>query len=214
MKIAIASRLMEASSNKLVLGTLIASIKVTPASEEFQSLLAERAANHPINIAASQGVQAVKETYRKLGKTKLSEFKGSNEALLLRLQKNQGIPNINNVVNINNLLSIDSERSVGSYDLDKLSGDIIFRPGNHKEEYTATKKRSIDLTNLPLLADEQGPFGSPTSDSDRALIREETKNLMLIIFSFDGEAHLEAQLNQASALLEKYAAATNIQKFM
>jgi DNA/RNA-binding domain of Phe-tRNA-synthetase-like protein len=132
--------------------------------------------------------------------------------LWLRLIDGKSLYKINNVVDAQNLVSIQAVRSIGSYDLDKLQGSIVFRPGNEGEHYPSTKKRTMDLAQLPLLADDLGPFGSPTSDSDRALIRPETKRVVSIIYAFDDDredSSLLAQLNQLRSHFERFCGAEN-----
>ncbi|KXN68036.1 hypothetical protein CONCODRAFT_166854 [Conidiobolus coronatus NRRL 28638] len=82
-----------------------------------------------------------------------------------------------------------------------------------EEKYTGTTKRPLKLSNLPVLCDENGPFGSPTSDSDRALIKESTTSLMTVIFSFDGTEKLEEQVSQIATLLQKYANASDVNTY-
>ena len=53
--------------------------------------------------------------------------------------------------------------------------------------------------------DEEGPFGNPTSDNDRTMITDATKDLLLVYYAFDGDADLQGLLDEAKELLEKYA---------
>jgi hypothetical protein len=49
-----------------------------------------------------------------------------------------------------------------------------------------------------------GPFGSPTSDSVRTMIKEDTSELFMVFFDF-GNFHLtEKYVIRAKELLEKY----------
>ena len=132
----------------------------------------------------------MRDTYKNLG-LRLSDYKGSNEALLRRILSKKGLYQINTVVDINNYISVESLRSVGSYDLSQLVGDITFRRGLSNEKYIGTTNRSMVLKNLPVLCDDKGPFGSPTSDSNRALIKETTSEVLTVIYSFDGPNFLE-----------------------
>lgn len=145
---------------------------------------------------------------------RLSDYKGSNEALLKRVLSSKGLYQINTVVDTNNYVSIESLRSVGSYDLSQLAGDITFRKGLPNEKYTGTTNRSLFLKNLPVLCDENGPFGSPTSDSNRALINETTTDVLTVIYSFDGPSFLEEQLLKVKDLLKTYAAGETFSMFI
>ena len=65
----------------------------------------------------------------------------------------------------------------------------------------------INIAELPLFADDAGPFGSPTSDSERAMITMDAKNIMIVIISFTGQDHLRGQLQRTANLLCDYAGA-------
>lgn len=204
-------------NNKLRLGVVFADVKVEKSSQKLDELIKEEVLKVQMklkgvdDLSSVNEIKAVRDTYKKL-ELKTSAFLGSNEALLKRVKQGKELYKINNVVDINNLVSIQCRRSIGSYDLDKLQGDIQFRAGLENEEYTGTTKRSMSLKNLPVLVDSKCPFGSPTSDSKRALIVNETKKFMMVVFSFDGENNLSEQLEEISKLLICYANAQNVQK--
>jgi len=65
----------------------------------------------------------------------------------------------------------------------------------------------LNIEDLPLLADAAGPFGSPTSDSERTMIRPETAQLLMVLFSFGGSAGLNDWLEETAKLLAKFASA-------
>lgn len=97
-------------------------------------------------------IKSLRKTYKASG-LKLSEYIGSNEALLKRIASGKGIYFINNLVDINNYVSISSKQSLGSYDLSKIVGDVEFRFGKEGENYIGTTNRPLKLKGLPLLAD-------------------------------------------------------------
>ena len=61
-----------------------------------------------------------------LGKD-VKRYRNSAEALNRRVLQGKGLYQINNVVEVNNLISLDTGYSLGSYDLEKLEGDIVFK---------------------------------------------------------------------------------------
>jgi DNA/RNA-binding domain of Phe-tRNA-synthetase-like protein len=216
-KITVNKELVDASKGLLTLGVIISKVKVEKINQELWGLLqtsGESQKRYDSNkINEIEQIKALRDTYKNLG-LKLSEYKGSNEALLKRVLTNKGLYQINTVVDVNNYISINSLRSVGSYDLSNVIGDIEFRRGKVEEKYTGTTKRPLKLNNLPVLCDENGPFGSPTSDSDRALIKDSTTSLMTVIFSFDGTENLEEQVSQMATLLQKYANASDVNTYL
>jgi DNA/RNA-binding domain of Phe-tRNA-synthetase-like protein len=120
------------------------------------------------------------------------------------------------VVDINNLVSLETLHSTGSYNLTNLKPPIVFRIGRHGESYKGIGKDFINIAELPVFADEHGPFGSPTSDSERAMITMDTKDILIVIIAFTGSRNLPEQLRRTVNLLCTYAQASeeNIQTFI
>ena len=149
-------------------------------------------------------IKALREAYRTLGKDP-SRYRGSQEALLRRILQGKGLYKINTVVDINNLVSLESRHSVGSYNMGRLKPPIVFRKGKPEESYKGIGKETINIAGLPVFADELGPFGSPTSDSERAMITTDTQSMLMVIISFTGSQLLCRHIDRAKALLSTYA---------
>ncbi len=215
-RISISKELIEASGGILVLGVVTAKVQVSSLNQSLWDLLQDSGKSQkkhdPKTISELIPIKALCDAYKNLG-VKVSSYPGSNAALLKRILSDKGLYQINTVVDINNYISITSLRSVGSYDLSKLSGDIEFRPGKPGETYIGTTKRAINLEHLPVLCDQDGPFGSPTSDSSKALIQDSTTDLITVIFSFDGNQLLQEQMHEMTRLLTQYAGATNVHTY-
>lgn len=131
----------------------------------------------------------------------------SSEALCRRIRQGKDLYRINSVVDANNLISLETGFSLGSYDADRLQGDLRLRLGKPGEAYAGIGKDDIDLDGLPVLADALGPFGSPSSDSRRAMIRPETKHVLTVIYGFSGPKSLEAALVLARERFTAFAGA-------
>ena len=117
---------------------------------------------------------------------------------------------VNNIVDINNLISLETLYSVGTYDLDKVKGSITFTVGEENERYEGFGRGSINLENLPVFDDEEGKFGSTTSDSVKAMITDDTTHILMNIIAFEEDENLETYIEYSKALLEKFADATII----
>ena len=63
---------------------------------------------------------------------------------------------------------------------------------------------------FPVFRDEEGAFGTPTSDSVRTCVSKETTRFLMIIIDY-GASSLPLATKMAISLLEKYAGATNIE---
>ena len=155
-------------------------------------------------------VKGLRDAYKALGKDP-SRYRGSQEALTRRILQGKGLYQINTIVDINNLVSLETMHSVGAYNVDNLKSPVVFRIGKPGESYKGIGKDVINIAELPLFADEQGPFGSPTSDSERAMITMDAKNIMIVIISFTGQDRLKGQLQRTASLLCDYAGASRDQ---
>jgi DNA/RNA-binding domain of Phe-tRNA-synthetase-like protein len=120
------------------------------------------------------------------------------------------LPQINSVVDAINLVSVESRLPVGLYDLGHVVGDIVFRAGRAGEAYKGIGKYDLNLEGLPLFADTVGPHGSATSDSERTMVTAETKEVLAVIVSFGGPEGLDRWTQRLGALLQQYAAGTDI----
>jgi len=164
----------------------------------------------PRVVLESLQISATRAAYKALGKDP-ARYRGSAEALLRRVIAGKGLPEINAVVDIINLVSVESRLPIGLYDLAHLSGDTVFRAGRAGETYKGIGKYDLNLEGLPVFADAQGPYGSPTSDSERTMVTSETKQVLAIIISFGGREGLDRWAQRMSDLFGRFAAGQNCQ---
>jgi DNA/RNA-binding domain of Phe-tRNA-synthetase-like protein len=164
----------------------------------------------PRALLESPKILATRAGYKVLGKDP-ARYRGSAEALLRRIVSGKGFPQINSVVDIINLVSVESRLPIGLYDLAHVKGDITFRTGRAGESYKGIGKYDLNLEDLPLFSDEEGPHGSPTSDSERTMVTPATQNIAAILVSFGGAEGLESCCQRMSSLLQKHCEGQEIQ---
>lgn len=111
-------------------------------------------------------------------------------------------------------ISVKSGLSVGSYDLGNIRGAIVFHKAEHGEVYTGIGKDFIDMENMLVLADGDGIFGSSMSDSTRAMVTENAKDVLVVVYCFENDIDLEALLNAAKRDFEQYAAVQDIEAWI
>ncbi|MBP3708370.1 MAG: hypothetical protein J6J36_07240 [Clostridia bacterium] len=165
------------------------------------------------SIGNEKNIMAARALYKGIGKDPY-RYRISSEALIRRIVQGKGMYQINNVVDCNNLISISTKLSVGSYDCDKLGEAIEFRVGNKEESYKGIGKETINVEKLPVFADENGAYGSPTSDSEKSMITQSSKNILTILISFDKDFDMDNEIIKAKMLLEKYANAEDIETYI
>ena len=156
------------------------------------------------------GIRGSRAVYKAFGRNP-GRYRVSSEALLRRIRRGDELYHINSVVDVNNLISVKSGLSVGSYDLEKIHGSIILRKAMQGEGYTGIGKDFLDMENMLVLADEDGIFGSSMSDSTRAMVTENTKDVLVIIYCFEKEIDLSALLTYGKDAFEQFAGAANIE---
>ena len=158
----------------------------------------------PRAVLDSPAIRSTRTGYKALGKDP-ARYRGSAEALLRRILSGKSLPQINSVVDIINLVSVESRLPIGLYDLAHLQGNITFRAGRTGETYKGIGKYELNLEGLPVFSDEQGPHGSPTSDSERTMVTQATTLVLAILVSFGGTEGLQTFCERMASLLQKYA---------
>lgn len=200
------------------LGVLTAKVEVAERDADLWREIEARVAAleamlETTEIAAIPAIAATRAAYKALGKDP-SRYRGSAEAMLRRISQGKGLYTVNTVVDVNNLVSIESFFSIGLYDLRYVKPPVFFRRGGEGETYQGIAKGEINLQGLPIFADEEGPFGNPSSDSARTMVRADTTDVLMAIVSFSGPSGLDAALSRAASLLERYAHAREIRRSM
>lgn len=155
-------------------------------------------------------IAATRSAYKALGKDP-ARYRGSAEALLRRILAGKGLPQINAIVDIINLVSAESRLPIGLYDRARVTGEVVFRAGRAGETYKGIGKYDLNLEGLPVFCDTIGPHGSPTSDSERTMVTDQTKQVLAIIVSFAGQEGLENSAQRIVDLLQRFASGQNCQ---
>ena len=135
------------------------------------------------DIPKREEIAAARRAYRAFGKDP-SRYRCSAEAMCRRIVQGKGLYHINNVVDCGNLFSIRTGYSLGIYDAEKVGEKIIWRVAPEGTCYKGIGKDEINVEFLPVLEDENGPFGNPTSDSVRTRVTEETTEILAVVFRF------------------------------
>jgi DNA/RNA-binding domain of Phe-tRNA-synthetase-like protein len=85
---------------------------------------------------------------------------------------------------------------MGLFDADKLKPPITWRIGQEGETYTGIGRDQLNLAHFPLLVDQEGPFGSPISDSMRTRVTEDCKRILWITFAPPGTNIPQAEFSE------------------
>ena len=163
------------------------------------------------SLAGAETIRSVRAMFRDWDMDP-SKYRPSSEALLRRVVQGKGLYRVSNVVDAGNLGSIETGWPYGCYDRSRIRPPIVFRHGAASERYEGIGKRTWHLQARPVLADAEGPFGSPISDSTRSMITEGTSETLLVTYAPAGlpNAPIEAALGRLAERLSQFAGASAI----
>jgi DNA/RNA-binding domain of Phe-tRNA-synthetase-like protein len=143
-------------------------------------LLAE--AEQKVRALPPEASAAVRAMYKRLGLDP-TKTRPSNEALLRRIRKGGAIPRINAMVDIANWCSVEFQLPYGLYDRSQMSGPVTLRLGRDGEEYAGIRKDVVHVAGRLTVADDDGAFGNPTSDSARTMVTSATHDALVVVYA-------------------------------
>jgi DNA/RNA-binding domain of Phe-tRNA-synthetase-like protein len=168
--------------------------------------LAQAAESARSAAEAADVTAAVRTMYRRVG-IDPTKTRPSSEALLRRVRKGDALPRINSLVDIVNWCSLESQLPFGLYDRANIHGRVSLRLGRDGEEYAGIRKDVVHVAGRLTLADDEGPFGNPTSDSARTMVTTATTSALVVIFApaAVSASVLERALALTSDRVQRYA---------
>jgi DNA/RNA-binding domain of Phe-tRNA-synthetase-like protein len=128
------------------------------------------------------GTADARTLYKALGLDP-TKTRPSSEALLRRALKGEPLYRISTLVDALNLTSLREQLPFGLYDLDHVVPPVVLRLGGPGEGYEGIRKGFVSVEGRPVLVDTQGPFGNPTSDSARTMIRLGTRRALVTCYA-------------------------------
>ncbi|HYL46454.1 MAG TPA: phenylalanine--tRNA ligase beta subunit-related protein [Candidatus Limnocylindrales bacterium] len=160
------------------------------------------------SLSEEENTRAVRAMFREWGMDP-SKYRPSSEALRRRVVQGKGLYRVSNVVDIGNLGSLETGWPYGCYDRARLRPPIAFRHGAPGERYEGIGKQTWHLEGRPALADSDGPFGSPISDSTRSMITQAAREILIILYTpvAAPDASLEKAMARLSERLTQFAGA-------
>lgn len=197
------------------LGVISCSVQISDNNDdlwtEINIKISELEKMQTTDIAKIPTVKATRKAYKAFGKDP-SRYRPSSEALLRRIVKDKGLYKINNVVDLLNLVSISTGYSIGGFDADKIEGEVSVGVGEANEPYEGIGRGTLNIEGLPILRDSVSGFGTPTSDSVRTCVTNDTKHFLMAILDFDGLEELAEAMDLAVDLLKRFGGASEIEK--
>lgn len=162
-----------------------------------------------LTVGQIEGTGETRELYRAVG-IDPTKNRPSSEALLRRVIKGKSLYRIHPLVDIFNLVSLSCQLPVGLYDMGKIVGSrVTIRKGLPGWGFDGIRKDRVNVGGRLCTVDEQGPFGSPTSDSLRTCIESDVNRALAIFFQHQGgeDGRLKKALEMAQNLCEQHLGA-------
>ena len=161
------------------------------------------------------GAADARELYKALGLDP-TKTRPSSEALLRRALKGEALYRVNTLVDALNLCSLRAQLPFGLYDLERVEPPIVLRRGQAGEAYGGIRKGAVNVADRPVLADARGPFGNPSSDSARTMIRPETRKALVTVYAPAGYslARLAGVLDATDQTLRSFAGGQTVERSM
>lgn len=182
-------------------------VAVAPAGKKLEDAIAslceqvraEHAGKTPSEVPGTAPARAL---YRAFG-IDPTRTRPSSEALLRRVLKRKPFPRISNAVDLCNYVALKWLLSLGLYDADRIEGPVTLRRGQPGESFPGIRKDDVHVEGRIVLADTRGPFGNPTSDSQRTAVGPGTRNLWMVVFAPAGypRARMQQHIEEVRNLI-------------
>jgi DNA/RNA-binding domain of Phe-tRNA-synthetase-like protein len=132
------------------------------------------------SLAGDPTVAALRSLFRAAG-CDPTRYRPSSEALLRRLLKGEELPAIHPLVDLNNALSVALAVPCCIVAEGSIAPPVTLRSGRPGESYESLRG-PFNLEGKPLLADPQGPFGTPITDSQRVKVTGDTRGAWVVAY--------------------------------
>lgn len=163
------------------------------------------------DIARRPGIAATRAVYKRLGKEP-NRYRPSHEQMMRRFFKGQGLYTVSALVDTGNLLSLMSGYSVGVFDASAVIGNrLTVGVGREGEPYEGIGRGPLNIAGLPVVRDEAGGIGTPTSDNERTKTGPATDSIVVTIHIFGEDMPLDSTLALARDLLVAYCDASSFE---
>ena len=181
--------------------------------EEIQEIQEEIRLDFEMHTIKNQiNIEATRKVYRACGKDP-HRYRPAAESLFRRIIKGYELYQINTVVDVVNYFSLISGYSLGAFDAEKIQGSLTAGVGKKDEPYEGIGRGILNIEGLPVLRDEIGGIGTPTSDEVRTAIDMNTKQLFINFNGYIGKEKLIPFMEKSVDYLKKYCSATYRKEF-
>jgi DNA/RNA-binding domain of Phe-tRNA-synthetase-like protein len=175
----------------------LAALRLSTGERARAALTLESLSSHP-------AAAAMRRLFRAAGGDP-TRYRPSSEALLRRVLKGEDLPAIHPFVDLNNCLSVALAVPCCVAAEGSFAPPVTLRAGRPGESYESLRG-PFNLEGKPLLADEEGPFSTPITDSQRVKVQEGMSRAWMVAYLPRGVVTPEAVHSTLDDLLKKIGA--------
>ena len=214
MKFIIENKVFEVLDNLCVAVSIAKGIDNTQKIDGISSMLKESISNaekdfENVKVKESDYIKPYREAFQKLN-INPNKFMCSIEALLTRISKKKGMPEINSIVDLVNAVSIKYKLPMGAHDLDSMNEDFYIRYSTDNDNFLPfgeTEIEKVDSSELVYVtSNDVRTRRWIWRQSEHGKIIESSKNIIFPIDAFTGINDDKAVIarEELSSLLSKY----------
>lgn len=170
----------------------LAALRLSTGERARSAFAIESLPSHP-------AVAAVRRLFRAAG-CDPTRYRPSSEALLRRVLKGEDLPAIHPIVDLNNCLSVALAVPCCAAGEGSFTPPVALRAGKPGESYESLRG-PFNLEGKPLLADAQGPFSTPITDSRRVKVADDTRRAWMVAYLPRGVVTAETAAEVLDGLL-------------
>jgi len=192
----------------LCLGVMFAEIVNTRLSEDLWKEIDKqseflRSEYTTDSIKSIPIVSATRKAYKITGKDP-NRYRPAGEGIMRRIVRGMDLYQINTAVDLVNLWALKYGYSIGGFDLEKVSGDVVAGIGKKDEQYNGIGRGKLNIEGMPVLRDSAGGIGTPTSDEERTAMSENTTKMMMVFNAYAGKQDLIPVMEYAAETLQTF----------
>ena len=161
---------------------VLAAVRVVVHEPLLDAPLAGAEARLRASVDSADITSSVRSMYKRVGLDP-TKHRPSSEALLRRVRRGEPLPRVNSLVDVINWCSVESQLPFGLYDATRIVGPVVLRLGRTGESYPGIRKDEVHVEGRLVLVDDAGPFGNPSSDSERTQVTESTTRALVVVFA-------------------------------
>ncbi|MBI4919593.1 methionine--tRNA ligase [archaeon] len=187
-----------------VFATQINGLKIRKKSEIIEKMKKELKEN----LQKYENKEVVEEYDKIQEKAGLDKYKNPNSVVsLIKLIKENNLPQINAVVDVYNIMSVKTLTSIATHDVNKIKGKVIVRLSKEGEEFLSLEgNKEILKAGEIVYSDEEKILGRLSKQCNQTKTDTNTKHIFLILFGNKkiNDSQMQNALKETAELIRTF----------